>query len=89
MVTAINDGRKHIGSDPLRSLIPNPDSPACDRDGDGVTNGDEASNGTDPNNPDTDGDGVTDGEEINGTDDPSNYSVPTSNIEPVRSLQPE
>ncbi|HFU4464953.1 TPA: Ig-like domain-containing protein, partial [Streptococcus suis] len=40
-----------------------------DDDGDGVTNGDELVDGTDPSNPDTDGDGVTDGEEkANGTD---------------------
>lgn len=32
-----------------------------DIDGDGVTNDDETTNGTDPLNPDTDGDGMTDG----------------------------
>jgi len=35
-----------------------------DFDDDGLTNTEEASLGTDPNNPDTDGDGVQDGEEV-------------------------
>jgi hypothetical protein len=41
-----------------------------DPDGDGLTNAEEAQQGTDPNNPDTDGDGLTDGEEVHtyGTD---------------------
>ncbi|MBU2996835.1 DUF11 domain-containing protein, partial [Cellulophaga baltica] len=42
---------------------------AGDCDNDGVTNGDENTNGTDPYNADTDGDGVDDGtEDSNGTD---------------------
>ena len=41
-----------------------------DSDHDGLTDEEEASWGTDPNNPDTDGDGLTDGEEVKvyGTD---------------------
>jgi outer membrane protein OmpA-like peptidoglycan-associated protein len=35
-----------------------------DDDKDGLTNGEEAKIGTDPDNPDTDGDGLTDGEEV-------------------------
>ncbi|MEA1784603.1 gliding motility-associated C-terminal domain-containing protein [Arenibacter sp. GZD96] len=39
-----------------------------DSDGDGLTDGEEAVLGTDPNNPDTDGDGISDGDEVlNGT----------------------
>ncbi len=34
-----------------------------DGDGDGIPDGEEIANGTDPTNPDTDGDGLTDGEE--------------------------
>jgi hypothetical protein len=34
-----------------------------DTDGDGVNDGQEATDGTDPLNSDTDGDGVTDGQE--------------------------
>jgi uncharacterized repeat protein (TIGR01451 family)/gliding motility-associated-like protein len=42
---------------------------AADCDGDGITNGTEFTNGTDPYNSDTDGDGVDDGiEDTNGTD---------------------
>jgi len=37
--------------------------PADDDDGDGLSNGQEASLGTDPDDPDTDGDGFEDGEE--------------------------
>ena len=40
-----------------------------DCDGDGLSNADEAAEGTDPTNPDTDGDGVNDGTEVTiGTD---------------------
>jgi hypothetical protein len=35
----------------------------ADTDGDGVNDGQEATDGTDPLNSDTDGDGVTDGQE--------------------------
>ncbi len=37
-----------------------------DDDGDGLSNGDEATIGTDPEDPDTDGDGLGDGVEVNG-----------------------
>ena len=39
------------------------DKTDTDRDGDGVLNSDENTNGTNPNNPDTDGDGKDDGVE--------------------------
>uniref|UniRef100_UPI001639D71C gliding motility-associated C-terminal domain-containing protein n=1 Tax=Croceivirga lutea TaxID=1775167 RepID=UPI001639D71C len=39
--------------------------PTNDCDADGLTNGEEVSLGTDPENPDTDGDGILDGEEVN------------------------
>jgi len=59
----------------------NPDPcnpPYDDADGDGLSNGEECENGTDPDNDDTDGDGVRDGdEEEKGTDpnDPNNGGV--------------
>jgi hypothetical protein len=43
----------NYGTDPLNA----------DTDGDGVNDGQEATDGTDPLNSDTDGDGVTDGQE--------------------------
>ncbi|WP_161786961.1 ZirU family protein [Noviluteimonas dokdonensis] len=55
-----------------------------DPDGDGLTNDEEETHGTDPNNPDTDGDGLDDKTEIdNGTDpldpnDPNGGSTPVS-----------
>ena len=52
-----------LGSDPLD---PNdPGGPNSDPDGDGLTNDEEETLGTDPNDPDTDGDGFGDGEEVN------------------------
>lgn len=39
--------------------------PGNDTDDDGLTDLQEQSHGTDPNNPDTDGDGLTDGDEVN------------------------
>jgi MYXO-CTERM domain-containing protein len=55
-----------VGTDPddADPCNPNPDALACptgDPDGDGVNNGDEATAGTDPNDPDSDDDGVCDG----------------------------
>jgi len=75
-------------SDPLDPCDPLPTSIACDGDGDGVPNDDEATNGTDPANPDTDGDGVTDGEEVNGTDDVSTPYVPTGTSDPLDPCDP-
>ncbi|MBT8090061.1 MAG: OmpA family protein, partial [Gammaproteobacteria bacterium] len=43
--------------------VPSNTVPACDSDNDGITDGDEIANGTDPNNPDSDGDGIPDGSE--------------------------
>lgn len=44
------------------TVVPDPDDP----DGDGLTNAEEASAGTDATDPDTDDDGLTDGDEVNG-----------------------
>jgi hypothetical protein len=41
-----------------------PETPATDRDGDGLTDSIEAARGTDPDNPDSDGDGLADGDEV-------------------------
>jgi large repetitive protein len=60
-------------------------NPASDCDNDGLNNGDEAANGTDPLNPDSDGDGVTDGTEVtNGTDpaDPCDLVLASQTLTP-------
>ncbi|WP_405379751.1 gliding motility-associated C-terminal domain-containing protein [Maribacter sp. LLG6340-A2] len=68
----INDGQEVIdGTDPLDDCDSVGGTPleTSDCDNDGLTNGEEASLGTDPNNEDTDGDGINDGQEvIDGTD---------------------
>ena len=46
--------------------------PGGDADEDGVTNGEEETLGTDPENPDSDGDGLNDGEEVSAGSDPLN-----------------
>ncbi len=54
-------------SDPTTfTVAPDPNDP----DGDGLTNAEEAANGSNPTDPDSDGDGLTDGDEVNvhGTD---------------------
>lgn len=80
----VNDGTENTsGSNPLDPCDPNPNATACslDSDSDGLTNSEESSLGTDPNNPDTDGDGINDGLEVdNGTNpidpcDPNNDSL--------------
>lgn len=56
------------------AIAPASGEPDPDSDGDGLTDGQEAALGTDPNDPDTDGGSVNDGDEVsNGTDplDPS------------------
>ena len=40
------------------------DGPGGDSDGDGLSNSDEASLGTDPQDADSDGDGIDDGSEV-------------------------
>ncbi|WP_418061221.1 Stk1 family PASTA domain-containing Ser/Thr kinase [Pimelobacter simplex] len=47
-----------------------------DTDGDGLSDADEATRGTDPNNPDTDGDGISDGAEVQAGTDPLNQLDP-------------
>lgn len=79
----VNDEADPANTDPC---IPNPNAGPCDQDGDGLTNSEEAAEGTSPTNPDTDGDGINDGTEVtNGTDpldlcDPPN-ALPACNID--------
>jgi len=54
---------------PLLALIPVLALLGCDKDGDGLSDKEEADLGTDPEDADTDGDGVDDGQEVaDGTD---------------------
>ncbi|RMG85046.1 MAG: cadherin repeat domain-containing protein, partial [Bacteroidetes bacterium] len=67
-------------TDPLDACDPNMSAGTCDIDGDGLTNDEEASLGTDPTNPDTDGDGIADGDEVNG--DPNNNGLVSDPLDP-------
>lgn len=64
--TQSQNGQTSAADSTTFTVVPDPE----DTDGDGVPNGEETANGTNPNNPDTDGDGLTDGDEVNihGTD---------------------
>ena len=59
-----------------------------DTDGDGLLDTEEATLGTNPNNPDTDGDGLTDGEEVLVIDDPSTTAVPENATDPLDACDP-
>ncbi len=89
----LTNGEETTGvDDPSTSGSPNgiiTDPTKSDTDGDGVSDEEEAANGTDPNNPDTDGDGLTDGEELNNIDDPSTPSVPTGVSSPTDACDPD
>ena len=76
-------------SDPADACDPFNTGSTCDIDGDGLSNANEAINGTNPNNPDTDNDGLTDNEEVTGVDDVSTtliaaaISNPTDHCDPI------
>ncbi|MCH2134882.1 MAG: thrombospondin type 3 repeat-containing protein, partial [Phycisphaerales bacterium] len=57
---------------------------SCDSDGDGLTDDEEASAGTDPNNPDSDGDGVEDADDDSPLD--SDNSTPAIDVRPGFSI---
>ena len=76
-------------SDPIDACSPDMNASTCDQDGDGLTNAEEITAGTDPTNADSDGDGFTDGEEVTGTDDPSTPNVPAGTSDPVDACSPD
>jgi hypothetical protein len=63
-----------LGSDPLDADSPTPGG--ADRDGDGLSNADEAAYGTDPDDGDSDDDGYGDGDEVVNGWDPLDPSSP-------------
>lgn len=69
----VNDEADPANTDPC---IPNPNAGPCDQDGDGLTNTEEAAEGTNPTNPDTDGDGINDGTEVTNSTDPLDQCDP-------------
>lgn len=83
------DGNERdLSSDPLNPCDPDPNSKACDIDGDGLINGVEDSLGTDRNDPDTDNDGFTDGEEVKNVDDTSTVVIPAGTSNPLDPCDP-
>ena len=99
----LNDGEEVTGVDspsttlvqpttpsmPLNPCSPFTTGPTCDPDNDGLTNAQETTAGTNPNNPDTDGDGLNDGEEVTGVDSPSTTLVqPTTPSMPLNPCSP-
>ncbi len=69
-MTSINDPCDLIIAS--QSVMPTAMWNMADCDMDGVTNGDEVTNGTNPNDADSDDDGVTDGQELIDMTDPNN-----------------
>lgn len=90
MPDAWNDGYDETDSTTGLTLDPYPNQTPeqVDVDADGLPDVDEASYGTDPNNPDTDGDGFQDGAEVDaGTDptDSSDYPRPVATLQSMDS----
>lgn len=86
----INDGAEITGgSDPLDPCDPNPSSPACDADGDGLFANEETSGCLSDNDPDSDDDGLTDFEEVTGNDDPTTALVPVGISDPCNPCDPD
>jgi hypothetical protein len=91
----LNDGEEETGvDDPSTPLVattttgssnpcdPEPSVGTCDQDNDGLTNDEEAVEGTDPANTDSDGDGVNDGAEETAGFDPLDACSPDSSVGP-------
>ena len=57
-----------LDSSPTDSCVPDNSAATCDTDGDGVSDGDEIAQGTDPTVTDSDGDGISDADEAGDTD---------------------
>lgn len=75
-------------SDPDDACDPFTTGPTCDPDGDGLSNEDETTNGTNPNNPDSDNDGLTDNEEVTGVDDSGTTAIAAAASNPTDHCDP-
>ena len=64
----VSDGQGEYATGSVAVTVLSEDE--LDDDGDGLSNGDEADNGTDPNDPDSDDDALPDGTEVAGGTDP-------------------
>ena len=85
----ITDGAEVTNTtDPLDPCDPNPASPNCDQDNDGLTNNEEAAIGTNPTNPDSDGDSINDGTEVTNGSNPLNPCDPNPSG-PACAINPE
>ncbi len=73
----VNDEADIANTDPC---IPNPNAGLCDQDGDGLTNTQETTAGTNPTNPDTDNDGINDGLEVANGSDPLDPCDPDDSL---------
>jgi Bacterial TSP3 repeat len=69
-----------VTSNPNNICDPLQLSPTCDPDGDGLTNAQEATAGTLPNDSDTDNDGLNDGEEVTGINSPLTTAVQPNGV---------
>jgi len=68
--------------EPANPCVPNNDVSVCDSDGDGLTDGAEIADGSNPEDADTDGDGIPDGDELGDADNdgtPDNQEVDSDN----------
>lgn len=73
----VNDETDPANTDPC---IPNPSAGPCDQDGDGLTNTEEGTEGTDPTDADSDDDGINDGIEVTNGSDPLNPCDPDDTL---------
>jgi len=72
-ISDTEDGDGDLDADGIPDFldVDDGDGPGADADADGLSNGDEADLGTDPQDPDSDADGLSDGEEIPNPDIPA------------------
>ncbi len=75
--------------DEMDNLLTNIHDDTSDSDGDGITDKDEKTIGSNPNNPDSDGDGVKDGEEMKNADGDLDLTIDTDGDGKVNAIDPD